>query len=277
MCFFRLIWFSLAINIEVVSDESVLLARAALCGVLHLLKNDNAGFEVSPGLHNRQLRGAQILLQNRSCPSVATFVVQRLASLLVLPLLMAVPTLWAQVPGNYRVNAKESQIEIHLFKGGFLSALGDNHIIALAHFSGTANLSRTNPWKAELSGDAASLKVIDPGGTPSERKEVQDIMLGPQQLDVTHFPSIELHSLLFDPTNQDTTWRLEANVTLHGATRKTKFSLDCRQTGDQLQIRGKKMFKLTDFNVRPFSTAFGAVKVKNDFEVTYYIILDRIP
>ena len=131
-------------------------------------------------------------------------------------------------------------------------------------------------WTADLSGDAASLKVVDPWGNPSERKEVEDTMLGPTQLDVKDFPSIKLHSVSFDPTAQDTAWHLVAEVELHGVTRKVQFSLDCHATSERLQISGKKMFKLTDFNIQPFSTAFGAVKVKNDFEVTYNVVLDRV-
>ena len=187
-----------------------------------------------------------------------------------------VGTLSAQVLGSYRVNSKESQIEIHLFKGGFLSSLGDNHLIALTSFSGTVDLSRNDCWKAELSGDAGSLKVIDPWGNPSERKEVEDTMLGPQQIDVGHFPSIELRSVSFDPAGDDTAWFLMAEVKLHGVTRKARFSLDCQERGDRLQVRGKKMFKLTDFNIQPYSTALGAVKVKNDFLVTFNIVLNRI-
>ena len=101
-------------------------------------------------------------------------------------------------------------------------------------------------------------------------------MLGPTQLDVKNFPAIKLHSVSFDPSSQDTAWKLVAEVELHGVTRKVRFELDCHDTGSRLQIRGKKMFKLTDFNIQPFSTAFGAVKVKNDFLVTYNVILDRI-
>jgi len=257
---------------------SGLLARVVPCGVIHPLKNDNAEYTVSQGLCIQHLQAGRILLQSSLFPPLTTLVVQGLASLLLLALLVAGPRpLGAQQSNAYRLDAKESKIEIHLFKGGFLSSLGDNHIISLTHFSGSANLSPKIPWKADLSGDATSLEVIDPWGSPSERKEVQDTMLGPQQLDVSHFPSIELHSRSFDdPTGQDTTWHLVADVKLHGVTRKTEFSLDCHDTGDRLLIRGEKMFKLTDFNIQPFSTAFGAVKVKNDFEVTYNIVLDRI-
>jgi YceI-like domain len=196
--------------------------------------------------------------------------------LLILLFLAGSKPLPAQVSGTYRVNTKESQIEIHLFKGGFLSSLGDNHLITMTHFSGMANLSKADSWRADLLGEAASLRVIDPWGNPSERKDVQDTMLGPQQIDAEHFPSIELHSLSFDPVDHDTVWNLVANVELHGVTRKEQFSLACHQIGSKLQIQGKKMFKLTDFNIQPFSTAFGAIKVRNDFEVTYNIVLDPI-
>jgi polyisoprenoid-binding protein YceI len=244
------------------------------------LKEHNARFQFPLGPSGSQLRSGGILLQIRICPYVAELVARRapLPCFLMLALFLGCPkTLSAQVSGSYRVNTKESRIEIHLFKAGFLGALGEDHLISLTHFSGTANLTQTDGWNADLAGDAVSLKVIDPWGNPSERKEVEDTMLGPTQLDVNHFPSIKLRSVSFDPAGQDTAWHLLAEVELHGVTRKVRFSLDCKQIGDRLQIRGKKMFKLTDFNIQPYSTAFGAVKVKNDFEVTYNVVLDRIP
>ncbi len=255
------------------------LPGSFLSGVIHPLKDNNADIEVSMNVHRKALRVARDLFENSPFGPAENFAVRwvPLLLLVLLALLMALPKpLGAQTPGTYLVNTKESQIQIHLFKGGFLSALGGNHVIALTHFSGKVDLSRNDSWKAKLSGDATSLKVIDPWGSPSERKEVQDIMLGPKQLDVGHFPSIELDSLSFDPTSQDSIWHLMANFELHGVTRKGKFSLNCLQTGDRLQVRGKKMVKLTDFNIQPFSAALGAVKIKNDFEVVYNIILDRI-
>ena len=225
------------------------------------------------------MRTAGSVIQNKVISPLAKLFFQRtpLALLLFLPLYFCGPqNSLAQIAGTYRVNTKESQIQIHLFKGGFLSSLGDNHLIEMTRFSGKAKLTQMDGWTADLSGDAASLKVVDPWGNPSERKEVEDTMLGPTQLDVKDFPSIKLHSVSFDPTAQDTAWHLVAEVELHGVTRKVQFSLDCHATSERLQISGKKMFKLTDFNIQPFSTAFGAVKVKNDFEVTYNVVLDRV-
>lgn len=260
-------------------ERVVSTARPLDRGVIRPLKNDCAGFKVSSGPYNRQLgTTGNVPEKNKVEPCVATVVFwrQSLPSFLMVVLLLAGSgQLGAKAPGSYRVDTKESRIEIHLFRGGFLSSLGDNHLITLSKFSGTADLSPATPWKAELSGEAASLKVIDPWGNPSERKEVQATMLGPQQLDVQNFPQIELQSISFDPTSKVTEWHLEADVKLHGVTRKVQFSLDCHQTGDRLQISGKKMFKLTDFNIQPYSTAFGAVRVKNGFEVTFNIVMYR--
>ena len=243
------------------------------------MKNYNTELPVFLGYFRNQMRAGGAVIQNKLISPLATLFFQRtpLALLLLLPLYFCgSQNLLAQIAGTYRVNTKESQIEIHLFKGGFLSSLGDNHLIAMTRFSGKAKLTQMDGWTAELSGDAASLKVIDPWGNPSERKEVEDTMLGPSQLDVKDFPSIKLHSVSFDPTAQDTAWHLVAEVELHGVTRKVQFSLDCHANGERLQISGKKMFKLTDFDIQPFSTAFGAVKVKNDFEVTYNVVLERV-
>gem|GEM_PF-1737745 len=248
-------------------------------GETERLKNVNVGMHLSSGLCSKLLQIAGIHFQEKLCASPATFVAQRASVPLFLILALFVGgsgLLSAQVSGSYRVDAKESKIEIHLYKGGFLSALGDNHLIDLTRFSGKANLSKTDGWTAELSGDAKSLKVIDPWGNPSERKEVQDTMLGPQQIDASHFPSIELHSISFDPVDHDKVWHLVANVKLHGVTRKAQFSLDCHEIGDKLRIQGKKMFKLTDFNIQPYSAALGTVKVKNDFLVTYNVVLNRV-
>jgi polyisoprenoid-binding protein YceI len=181
--------------------------------------------------------------------------------------------LLGQVPGLYQINVPQSHIEIHLYKAGFLGGLGDNHLISLTHFSGFANLPKAQPWHAQVNAEASSLKVVDPWNSASDRKEVQDTMLGPKQLDVSHFPSITLRSLTFEPTGQDTTWRLKADLTLHGVTRPVDFLLLCHQTGDDLRVQGKKMLRLRDFNIEPYSRAFGAVRVKNEFDVTFDVVL----
>ena len=196
------------------------------------------------------------------------------------PLLLWLAVAWpgqllAQVPGVYHVDAKNSCIQIILYHGGLLGALTDNHLVVLHRFSGVAELSQASSWHLEMQGQAASLKVEDPGSSEADRKEVQEMMDGPEQLDVIRHPLIKLQSLSFQPTQQDTIWSLLADVTLHGVTRQEEFPLDCQQTGDRLRVRGEKMLLLRDFNIKPISRVFGAIKVDNGFKVTYEIVLER--
>ena len=205
--------------------------------------------------------------------SLAAIVVSRISLALWLAIVWS-GQLQAQGPEVYPINMKASHIEIHVFKAGFLSGFGDNHQIALTHFSGFAELSKVQPWRAEVTAEAGSLKVLDPSASASQRREVQDTMLGPRQLDVSRFPLITLRSLTFAPTGQEAVWRLKANLTLHGVTRPVEFSLACHQTGDDLRVQGKKMLRLRDFGIEPISRGLGAVRVKNEFEITYDVDLD---
>jgi polyisoprenoid-binding protein YceI len=180
----------------------------------------------------------------------------------------------AQVPGVYEINMKTSHIQIHLYKAGFLSGLGDTHLIALTQFSGFAEFAKAQPWKAQVTAEASSLRVLDPRASASQRQEVQATMLGPRQLDVSRFPMITLRSLTFTPTGQDTVWRLKANLTVHGITRPVEFSLAWHEDGDNLRVQGKKMLSLREFGIEPISRAMGAVRVKNEFEITYDVDLE---
>lgn len=237
------------------------------------MKIDQAKFLSSVGVW----RGAQRVSEGVPLDRESKAAQRVLLAFVSLLAMMWAADLPAQIPGSYQVDTAASHIEIHLFRGGFLSMLGDNHLIALEGFSGTAQLLDGKPWWVHMLAEAKSLMVLDPWGSASERREVTDTMQGPSQLDVKRYPLIKLQSSSIVAGQQESDWRLLAELTLHGVTRRVEFLLDCQQNGDRLRVRGKKDFRLRDFNIQPFSMALGAVKVKNEFEVTYDITLERKP
>jgi polyisoprenoid-binding protein YceI len=180
----------------------------------------------------------------------------------------------AQAPGLYRIDSKASHIEIRVFRSGFFSAFGDNHVIALSRFSGTAK-SSGKAWEVDVEGESASLEMKDPNTAASTRTEVQSTMLGPTQLDVTRYPKIEVRATSLVPGGTGQSWRMIADVTLHGVTRRVEFPLAWSQDGNGLRVRGKKKLLLRDFKIEPISKAFGAVQVRNDFDLIYDIVLRR--
>lgn len=183
---------------------------------------------------------------------------------------------WAQTPGFYRIDLPASRIEIRVFRTGFLSGLGDNHQIALQQFGGTAEGDPATGWKAHVVGEAASLKVVDPGSAPSTREEIQRTMLGPEQMEVQRFPKIEMETVASKPGPEKQTWNLEVQLTLHGVSRRVEFPVTWSEKAETLRVRGKKSLRLRDFNIQPISRGWGAVKVRNEFEVVYDIALRRV-
>lgn len=198
----------------------------------------------------------------------------KLACLVALGLALA-GVCQAQTLGRYEIDSQASRVEIHVFRAGLLSALGDNHRVLLTHFSGWARGAKGKPWEVQVRGEPGSLEVTDPGAPASTRQQVQHTMLGPIQLDVTRYPAIELRSRSLLPGGTDKSWRMLADLTLHGVTRQIEFPLAWEQSEGRLRVSGKQKLQLRDFNIEPIRVAGGTIKVRNDFELVYDITLRK--
>lgn len=179
----------------------------------------------------------------------------------------------AQTPGVYTVDPQSSRIEIHVFRGGFLAGLGDNHQIVLNQFSATAQGLDGKSWEVHVKGEAGSLQVVDPGTSESTRQEVQKIMLGATQLDVQRYPTIELRMLSLARGDAERSLGMVAELTLHGVTRQVEFPIAWTQDAGRLRVQGKKPLLLRDFKIEPIRKALGSVQVRNEFEVVYDLTL----
>lgn len=179
----------------------------------------------------------------------------------------------AQTPGTYRIVPHASRIEVHVFRGGMLAALGDDHLIVIGDFSGSATGNREGSWQVSVRAESASLRVADPGISDSTRQKIQSTMRGPAQLDVKRYPSIELRTRSVRAGQTPHTWRLETALSLHGVTRTVEFPVDWTQDSDRLEVKGKARLRLRDFGIEPIRKGLGTVKVKNEFEVVYNIVL----
>jgi polyisoprenoid-binding protein YceI len=175
------------------------------------------------------------------------------------------------------IDSAASRIEIHLFRAGMFGGVGDNHVILLTRFSGMASSSPAAPWTVRVAGEAASLRVVDPGTSVETRGKVQEKMLGPTQVDAAQYPTIGLVSRSLQPGDGDATWRLEADVTVHGVTRAIEFPLRWSEQSGRLRIQGQTSLRLTDFKIQPIRLGFGTVKVRNEFDLVYDVTLEPQP
>jgi polyisoprenoid-binding protein YceI len=185
------------------------------------------------------------------------------------------PAAFSQANGVYEIDPKRSRVEVHVFKAGSLSGLGDNHTIELKRFSGTASRAAGGPWQVAVVGESASLKVLDPNLSDSSRAEVQKTMLGSSQLDVARFPRIEIKSRSVTPGKGAGELLLEADLTLHGVARPVEFHIAWSEADRGLRAHGTEKLFLRDFGIEPIRKFLGSIQVRNDFEVVYDIRLIR--
>jgi polyisoprenoid-binding protein YceI len=186
------------------------------------------------------------------------------------PLILAMVLLTAVVSARAGAAARPidtelSTITVHVFSGGLLAGLGDNHEIHGAVKRGTINDS--NPAEVHIVVDAASFRVLDPGASAKNRAAVQMRMLGPDVLDVNRFPEI-----LFDSESAERSeagaWTVRGQLTLHGQARP----LTTTVSGAQGHYKGSLALKQSDFGIAPIRVAGGAVKVKDQLTIDFDIV-----
>ncbi len=162
------------------------------------------------------------------------------------------------------IDPARSSLTVRVFKSGFLSALGDNHVIRAPISSGSVD--EGSPPGVEIAVDARRMTVLDPDLAPAKRSEVQERMLGPEVLDVSRFPEIRFRSTAVKPLGAGR-WRVEGLLALHG--RSAPVSFDVKEAKGE--FRGSATFAQRTFGIEPISIAAGTVKVKDEVTVDFEI------
>jgi len=176
----------------------------------------------------------------------------------------------------YSVATNESTFTIFVGKSGALSGLGHEHIVAVKSFSGEAHIpsNALNRALFSLEIEAGSLFVTDEGITDKERMEIERTMKS-KVLEVSHFPKISFQSVSITdikPTTNGETALLNGHLTLHGVTNQVRVPAAITVTPEQLHVSGDVTIKQTDFGIKPYSTAGGAVKVRNELKISFSVI-----
>ncbi len=162
------------------------------------------------------------------------------------------------------IDTDRSVLTVHVYKTGLFSAFGHNHEIRATIQSGS--FSEDNP-SVEFTVDSRTLKVLDVEASDSERRTIQETMLGPKVLDSDHFPEIRFRSTSIHRMAEGK-WAVNGNLTLHGQTRPIKVDVES-EVG---RYRGSAELQQKDFGITPVSVAGGSVKVKNEVRVDFEIV-----
>ncbi|MFL6575434.1 MAG: YceI family protein [Povalibacter sp.] len=186
----------------------------------------------------------------------------------------------------YEVNPQASKVHILVFKGGTLARFGHNHVMSVQGLHGRiwshASLAKSG---FDLAFAVADLVVDDPAARqeagsdfPAEipekdREGTRKNMLRPEVLDAEQHPEITLQSVSIAGSVQHPT--VTARITIRGASHDVELSPSVRVEGARFTATGEFDLQQTDFGIKPFSAALGALEVQDRLHVKFNVVAEK--
>ncbi len=200
--------------------------------------------------------------------------------LLTLPLPLPLPVP-AQAEGGagdsvVYIVSPASRFDVKTGKAGLFGFLGHDHVIHARAFSGRVVYYPGTPASShvEITVPAESLEVLTPPDTEEIRKVTAAMRT--EVLQVDRFPEMTFVSRSLVPI--DSGFRIELEVTMHGAARTVPVDAKLEIGADTVRATGGFSVKQTDFGMRPFRGGpGGSVKVADRMTFDFEAVAVRAP
>ncbi|MBZ5727165.1 MAG: YceI family protein [Acidobacteriia bacterium] len=174
---------------------------------------------------------------------------------------------WAAAAQERAIDPQKSAMTVRVYKAGVFSAFGHDHEIAAPIARGAVDAATR---RVELRVEAAALRVRDAKSSDKDRGEIQKTMVGPDVLDVEHYPEISFRSTTVEAAGPDS-WKVHGSLTLHGQTQQVTVNVK-EENGHYV---GSAALNQTSFGIKPVAVAGGTIKVKNEIRIEFDIQLVR--
>ncbi len=176
---------------------------------------------------------------------------------------------------TYTIDVGRSRATIEVGKSGVLSfAAGHKHEVVASGIAGAITVDTADPARStgRVTIEASALKVSGKGEPADDVPKVQATMVGPQVMDVEHYPTITF-VIMSIAINQE--GRLDGMVTgrltLRDVTRSITVPVAARLEGQTLIATGRFALKQTDYGIKPVSVG-GVVSVKDTVNISFDIV-----
>lgn len=183
----------------------------------------------------------------------------------------------------YQVDPRASVLNIHVYRGGTFARLGHNHVMTSQSLTGQVWVRpEFSASGFELSFPVADLIVDDPEARraagdeflpeiPAPDKEgTRKNMLRKEVLDGETYPNVTVKSASVAGSLQAP--QITARVTIRDASRDVVIPASIVMNGERLTASGEFEILQTDFGMKPFSVALGALEVKDRLLVRFNIV-----
>ena len=176
------------------------------------------------------------------------------------------------------VDSASSRFDIHVGSAGLFSAFGHDHSIAAKDIKGCAEIdwTRLEQSSVTLTFVTAAITVLDPKH-PKDRPEVQKTMQE-QVLKIMEFPEVtfkseRVRSIRPEAGGQRYNLIVDGPLSIRGHAEPVSISLLLERTGADAKVSGKHTLKQSTFGIKPISLAGGTVRVKDELQFEFVLML----
>jgi len=187
----------------------------------------------------------------------------------------------------FRVSSADSSVHILVYRGGTLASLGHNHVMSSTAITGYVWLGEPLTSSGfDIVVPANDLVIDDNGARAAEgddfplnisdsaREGTKRHMLEDVQLDGEHYPFITLKAVTIVGTAAAP--QITFNLTLKDQTRAITIPVELESSERQLHVRGEFEIKQSDFGIKPFSVAMGAMQVQDAVKIKFDLKAERM-
>jgi len=185
----------------------------------------------------------------------------------------------------YAVASSASLVIVKVYRGGALSRLGHDHVVAARNVEGYVALTpaagggtavQADLYAAlgTLTVDEAELRAaagfaIEP--SEEDKEGTRANML--KSIEAGSFPYVQVALAASVPARGPFDGEVEANVSisLHGVEKTYQIPIDVSLSDDDLRASGSFQIVQTDFDIEPFSVMGGALAVRDELDIEFHV------
>jgi hypothetical protein len=186
----------------------------------------------------------------------------------------------------YEVNPQASVVHVLAYRGGTLARFGHNHVLTVHGLRGRIwshpTLARSGfqfsfPVAAMIVDDSGARQAagsdFDSEIPQTDRDGTRKNMLRAEVLDAERYPGIELKSAAIAGSAQKP--QVSARITIRNVTRDVAVAPAVVIDGARIRVSGEFDIQQTDFGIKPFSAALGALQVQDRLHVRFDVVGEK--
>ena len=181
------------------------------------------------------------------------------------------------------VMTEESLLQILVYRGGVMSRLGHNHVIASRHLVGEILVAEdAAQTRFDIRVPVNDLTVDEPAmreqagpdfpaGVPqSARDGTRRNLLSEALLDGANYPEIRLRAI--EASGSGDHFDVTVEVAIKGQSRRVRVPVQLTREAETLRARGEFPLRQSDLGLKPFSVAMGTLVVLDEMKIRFDVI-----